>query len=70
VVATGCLGREGGELLAALLSHAEPGGGTVTVDLCGVTHADPPGVAAVLGAGTVVDGVSAAVGRALAGLVR
>jgi hypothetical protein len=71
VVATGCLGREGGELLAALLAHAQRRHGeNVTVDLRQVSHADPLGVAAVLDEAMVVGGMSAVVGRALGALVR
>lgn len=71
VVATGCLGREGGELLAALLAHAQHrDGGVVTVDLRQVSHADPLGVAALLDEAMVVGGLPAVVGRALGALVR
>lgn len=71
VVATGCLGREGGQLLAALLAHAQHrDGGGVTVDLRAVSYADPLGVAAVLDEGMVVGGMSAVVGRALDALAR
>lgn len=71
VVATGWLGREGGQLLAALLAHAQHrDGGDVTVDLRQVSYADPLGVAAVLDEAMVVGGMSAVVGRALGALVR
>jgi hypothetical protein len=71
VVATGCLGREGGELLAALIAHAEHrDGGAVTVDLRQVSHAEPLGVAALRDAATVVGGLSAVVGHELGALVR
>jgi hypothetical protein len=70
VVATGCLGREGGQLLAALLAHAQHRDGRdVTVDLRKVSYADPLGVAEVLDDRLNIGGMSAAVGRALGALV-
>jgi len=69
VVVSGCLGRQGGALLAALLAHVqELSGPPVVVDLRQVTHVHRLGLAPVLGAGTVVGDVSPVVARELRAL--
>lgn len=69
VVVSGCLGRQGGALLAALLAHVqELSGPPVVVDLRQVSHVDQFGLAPVLAAGTVVGDVSPVVDRELRAL--
>lgn len=69
VVVSGCLGRQGGALLAALLAHVqELTGSPVVVDLAQVSHVDQFGLAPVVAAGTVVGDVSPVVDRGLRAL--
>jgi hypothetical protein len=69
VVVSGCLGRQGGALLAALLAHVqELSGSPVVVDLRQVSHVDQFGLAPALDAGTVIGDVSPVVDRELRAL--
>jgi hypothetical protein len=69
VVVSGCLGRQGGALLAALLAHVqELSGPPVVVDLGQVCQVDRSGLAPVVAAGRVVGKVSPVVDRELRAL--
>lgn len=69
VVVSGCLGRQGGALLAAMLAHVQELSPTpVVVDLRQVSHVDRLGLAPVLDGAAIVGDVSPAVARELRAL--